>query len=137
MILFQTNDPDSLYINIIKKNFAVATELMAQGQEIPKILYAQVTGHDDVSVFSFLIEAEPFNIQYLTELAVCQGAINCIKLLIDKQIALSSSLLSIFPRKNADLTLRYLREALRQQSSTANSEVIIQNEETKTHTVNF
>jgi hypothetical protein len=120
-MLFQTNNPDSLYSHIVKKNFSTATELMSRGEKIPEILYAQVTGRDDVSIFNFLIQEEPLKIQYLTELAMCQGAINCIKLLVDKGFALSPALLTISPRKNSELTLQYVNETVLKQSTPSKS----------------
>lgn len=120
-MLFQTNNPDSLYSHIVKKNFSTATELMSRGEKIPEILYAQVTGRDDVSIFNFLIQEEPLKIQYLTELAMCQGAINCIKLLVDKGFALSPALLTISPRKNPELTLQYVNETVLKQSTPSKS----------------
>jgi len=120
-MLFQTNNLDSLYSHIVKKNFSTATELMSRGEKIPEILYAQVTGHDDISIFNFLIDAEPLKTQYLTELAMCQGAINCIKLLVDKGFTLPPSLLTISPRKNSELTLQYVNETILKQSSPSRS----------------
>ena len=119
--MFQTNRPDALYVNLVKKNFLVAATLMSRGEKIPEILYAQVTGRDDVSVFNFLIDAEPLKIPYLTELDMSQGAINCIKLLVDKGFALSPALLTISPRKNSELILQYVNEAILRQSAPSKS----------------
>ncbi len=47
---------------------------------------------------------------------------------VEKGMPLSSNLLSISPRKNADRTLQHLEEALTQQSPGADSAVKVQNE---------
>jgi hypothetical protein len=115
MKLFNLNETkDSLYNALVHERFKEAEALIKNGQTIPNILYYQAADHDNPRIINFLLEQTPDKQEYTIQLAVRQGAIQCLKSFVEKGIQLSADLLSINPRKNEAEVTQYLRINVKQ-----------------------
>ena len=101
--------PD-LYTLIVQQKFGEAKDLIDKGEKIPPILYKEVTWHDSVVIFEFLLEHSSSEKQHeMPALAVFQGATACLDVLLAHGMDFSlPSLHKIVPRKNQDAVKFFL-----------------------------